>query len=109
MTPIKLSLPILGQPNPNEPKEVHLVGRYALGVTWADNHGSIYPFDRLRLDDPALEHPEEVTLTPEMGWPRDIAKLPEGLRVTWMDGHQSLYPYPELRARCRCAGCTGGH
>lgn len=109
MTPIKLNLPILGQPNPNEPKDVHLVGRYALGVTWADNHSSIYPFERLRLDDPALKDQGEVALTQEMAWPRDIAKLPEGLRVTWTDGHQSLYPYPELRGLCRCAGCTGGH
>jgi DUF971 family protein len=109
MTPIKLNLPILGQPNPNEPKDVHLVGRYALGVTWADSHSSIYPFDRLRLDDPARADKAEITLTQEMSWPRDITRLPDGLRVTWMDGHQSLYPYPELRARCRCAGCTGGH
>ena len=34
MTIKGLRLPILGQPNPNEPKDVHLVGRYALGVTW---------------------------------------------------------------------------
>lgn len=109
MSPIKLNLPILGQPNPSEPKDVHLVGRYALGVTWADNHSSIYPFDRLRLDDPALRGQGEVKLTEAMSWPRDIKKLPEGLRVTWTDGQQSLYPYPELRALCRCAGCTGGH
>jgi DUF971 family protein len=104
----KTPLPILGQPNPDEPKDVHLVGRYALGVTWADDHGSIYPFDRLRRDDPAAgaaagELPEAAR------WPQDIKKLPEGLRVTWADGHQSLYAYAGLRALCRCAGCTGGH
>src|SRR6266542_3038386 len=106
---IKINLPILGQPNPHEPKDVHPVGRYALGVTWADDHSSIYPFDRLRLDDPALAEPHDAELTPAMSWPRDIKKLPEGLRVTWTDGHQSLYPYGGLRALCRCAGCTGGH
>ena len=109
MTPIKLNLPILGQPNPSEPKDVHLVGRYALGVTWADDHSSIYPFERLRLDDRALRDQADVTLTEAMSWPRDIKRLPDGLRVTWTDGHQSLYPYPELRGLCRCAGCTGGH
>ena len=109
MTPIKLSLPILGQPNPNEPKDVHLVGRYALGVTWGDAHSSIYPFDRLRLDDPARRDEPDAELTREMSWPRDIKRLPEGLRVTWTDGVQSLYPYAELRGLCRCAGCTGGH
>ncbi len=109
MSPIKLSLPILGQPNPSEPKDIHLVGRYALGVTWADDHSSIYPFDRLRLDDPVHKAQTDVALTQAMSWPEDIKKLPEGLRVTWTDGHQSLYPYAELRALCRCAGCTGGH
>jgi len=109
MTIKGLFLPILGQPNPNEPTDIHLVGRYALGVTWADGHSSIYPFDRLRLDDPAAEGGPEVGLTEGMSWPRDIKKLPEGLRVTWTDGRQSLYPFPELRALCKCAGCTGGH
>lgn len=106
---IKINLPILGQPNPDEPKDVHLVGRYAVGVTWADDHSSIYPFERLRLDDPA--HPIEpgTALTQAMGWPKDIKKQPDGLRVTWSDGHESLYPFRALRALCRCAGCTGGH
>jgi DUF971 family protein len=105
----RLLLPILGQPDPNQPRDVHLVGRYAVGVTWADNHGSIYPFDRLRRDDPARELSPDAPLTEAMTWPRAIKKLAEGLRVTWSDGHESLYPYPELRARCGCAGCTGGH
>ena len=109
MTPIKLSLPILGQPNPSEPKDVHLVGRYALGVTWADDHSSIYPFDRLRLDDPARGAEHDVELTQAMTWPRDIKRLSDSLRVTWTDGQQSLYPYALLRSLCRCAGCTGGH
>jgi DUF971 family protein len=103
-----LRLPIVGQPNPNEPKDVHLVGRYAVGVTWADDHSSIYPFDQLRLAD-ATGAADPAALTQAMTWPRDIKKLPDGLRVTWTDGHQSLYPYAELRAACRCAGCTGGH
>lgn len=106
---IKGSLPILGQPNPGEPKDIHLVGRYALGIAWADGHSSIYPFDRLRLDDPGVRDQPEAPLTEAMAWPRDIKKLPGTLRVTWSDGHESLYPYPALRALCKCAGCTGGH
>lgn len=109
MIPIKINLPIVGQPNPSEPKDIHLVGRYALGVTWADDHSSIYPFDRLRLDDPALEGEPAPVLTDVMMWPRDIKKLPDVLRITWTDGGQSLYPYALLRGLCRCAGCTGGH
>jgi DUF971 family protein len=104
---IKRLLPIVGQPDPSRPADVHLVGRYALGVRWADDHSSIFPFERLRRDDPAGGG--EGPVTEAMTWPRDIKRLPEGLRVTWSDGHASEYPYPELRARCRCAACTGGH
>jgi DUF971 family protein len=106
---VKGFLPIVGQPSPSEVKDLHLVGRYALGVTWGDGHGSIYPFDRLRLDDPASAEAASEPLTTEMQWPRDIKRMPEGLAVTWLDGHRSLYPYAALRALCRCAGCTGGH
>jgi len=105
----KLLLPLLGQPDPNTPKDVHLVGRYAVGITWGDEHGSIYPFERLRRDCPCGACASLNTLTQTMAWPTDIKRIPEGLRVTWADGHTSLYPYPDLRALCRCAGCTGGH
>jgi DUF971 family protein len=105
----KLTLPIVGQPDPNVPSDVHLVGRYAVGVTWADGHGSIYPFDRLRRACPCGACAELEQLTAAMGWPRDIQKQPAGLRVTWTDAHESFYPYRELRAACQCAACTGGH
>jgi DUF971 family protein len=105
----KLSIPILGQGDPNRPKDIHLVGRYALGVDWTDGHGSIYPFEVLRrgcacgvcatLDAP----PAAAT------WPAELKKLDEGLRVMWTDGHESLLPWVDLRATCRCASCTGGH
>src|SRR6266545_4181476 len=98
---IKINLPILGQPSPDEPKDVHLVGRYAVGVTWADDHSSIYPFERLRLDDPTRTDEALESLTELMRWPRDITKR--------SDGHESVYAFPALRALCRCAGCTGGH
>ncbi|PYM19542.1 MAG: hypothetical protein DMD81_03545 [Candidatus Rokuibacteriota bacterium] len=104
----KLKLPLLGQPDPNVPKDVHMVGRYALGVDWADTHGSIYPFERLRQDCPCGTC-AEASVTPAMAWPAEIARTPGGLRVVWSDRHESLYPYAELRALCRCAGCTGGH
>ncbi|MBI3634703.1 MAG: DUF971 domain-containing protein [Candidatus Rokubacteria bacterium] len=105
----KLLLPLLGQPDPNVPKDVHLVGRYALGVTWGDEHGSIYPFERLRRACPCGACAIAVTLPAEAQWPRDIKKAPEALRVTWTDAHASVYPYAELRSTCMCAGCTGGH
>ncbi len=105
----KLTLPIVGQPDPNTPTDVHLVGRYAVGVTWADGHGSIYPFEKLRRDCICGRCATLDRVPPTATWPRDIRKATDGLRVTWSDEHESVYPYSELRALCRCAGCTGGH
>jgi DUF971 family protein len=102
----KLTLPLLGQPDPNVPKDVHLVGRYAVGITWGDGHGSIYPFDRLRQECPCGHCAMRADAA---SWPTEITRTPQGLRVVWTDGHESLYPYAELRSGCRCAGCTGGH
>jgi DUF971 family protein len=105
----KLRLPLLGQPDPNVPKDVHLVGRYAVGVTWADDHGSIYPFERLRRDCPCGSCAGLEIVAPAAGWPTEITRTDGGLRLVWADAHESLYPYVDLRALCRCAGCTGGH
>lgn len=102
-------LPLLGQPDPDVPRDVHLVGRYAVGVTWGDGHGSIFPFDRLRRDCPCGACAGLGPLSPAMAWPTEIKRAPAGLTVRWSDGHASLYPYAALRARCRCATCTGGH
>jgi prepilin-type processing-associated H-X9-DG protein len=102
-------LPILGQPDPRVPKDVHLVGRYALGVDWADGHGSIYPFDALRRACPCGACASLAALDAAMAWPREFRRLPEGLTVGWADGHASHYPWDALRAGCRCAACTGGH
>jgi DUF971 family protein len=105
----KRTLPILGQPDPSTPKDIHLVGRYALGVTWADDHGSIYPFDRLRGDCPCGGCARAEGGPPAAAWPQEITRTPDGLRVLWTDAHVSLFPYPALRGLCRCAACTGGH
>jgi DUF971 family protein len=102
-------LRILGQPDPDVPGDIHLVGRYAIGVTWADQHGSIYPFEALRLDCPCGACGALEGATGTAAWPQEITRTPGGLRVVWADGHPSLYPYAGLRAHCRCAGCTGGH
>ena len=102
----KILLPLLGQPDPNVPKDVHLVGRYAVGVTWADDHGSIFPFDRLRLACPCGVCSGAAPTRP---WPQEITRTPAGLQVRWTDAHESLWPYADLRALCQCAACTGGH
>jgi DUF971 family protein len=104
----KLSIPILGQGDPNRPKDVHLVGRYALGVDWTDGHGSIYPFEHLRAACPCGACGDAAAVATAI-WPREIRKAETALHITWADGHESLLPYPELRAGCRCASCTGAH
>lgn len=104
----KIFLPLLGQPDPAAPKRVHLVGRYALGVDWADDHGSIFPFEPLRRRC-ACGGCAAGALPPGAAWPEEINRAPDGLVVRWSDGHESRYPYSGLRAACRCAACTGGH
>lgn len=105
----KASLPIFGQPDPNRPSEVHWVGHYALGVTWADSHGSIYPFEQLRRGCGCGDCAALPDVSRQMAWPRELERTDEGLRLVWSDGHASVYRYADLRALCRCAGCTGGH
>jgi hypothetical protein len=119
----KLSIPILGQGDPNRPKDIHLVGRYALGIDWTDGHGSIYPFEFLRracpcsacaeLEGkgetlPGLPRPVEAPPATAL-WPSELKKLDGGLRVVWADAHESFMPWADLRASCRCASCTGAH
>jgi DUF971 family protein len=105
----KLSIPILGQGDPNRPKDIHLVGRYALGVDWADGHGSIYPFEFLRRACPCGACAGLEAAPAPATWPSELKKLDTGLRVAWADAHVSLLDWVSLRASCRCAGCTGGH
>jgi DUF971 family protein len=93
-------LPLVGA-DPNRPEAVSLVGRYALGVTWQDRHGSIYPFDRLRAACPCGACPAA-----EVAWPTEIRREAAALRIAWHDGHESLLPYGDLRRQCLCAQCT---
>jgi DUF971 family protein len=105
----KVLLPLLGQPDPNTPRDVHLVGRYAVGITWADGHGSILPFEQLRRACSCGACAGLPSLTPAMAWPAEITRAEGALRVTWADAHRSLHPYADLRAGCPCAACKGGH
>ncbi len=93
-------LPLVGA-DPNRPGAVSLVGRYALGVTWQDGHGSIYPFPLLRAACPC------GACAPESeAWPTEIRRETGVLRVVWQDGHDSALPYADLRGQCPCAQCT---
>jgi DUF971 family protein len=92
-------LPLAGA-DPSRPREVSLVGRYALGVTWSDGHGSIYPFEALRSACPCGGCPP-----PAPAWPAEIRREPTALRVRWQDGHETVLAHRDLRGRCPCALC----
>jgi len=103
-------LPLLG-PDPNTPRDVHLVGRYALGVEWQDGHSSIFPFDDLRAACPcgpcrAQAAEPAPTLTEPHTWPVEIKKEGRGLHIRWEDGHVTTFDGADLRPICRCASCT---
>jgi DUF971 family protein len=93
-------LPLVGA-DPNRPSAVSLVGRYALGVTWQDGHGSIYPFATLRGACPC-----GACAPAEDAWPTEIRREAATLRVVWQDGHDSAVPYGDLRRQCLCAQCS---
>ncbi len=111
MSASKGLLPIIG-PDPNAPRDVHLVGRYALGVDWQDGHSSIFPFDLLREACPceACRAPTAAAGPPSeaQSWPVEIKKAGTGLRIRWQDDHVSSFGGRDLRERCRCASCTTG-
>ena len=93
-------LPLVGA-DPNRPSAVSLVGRDALGVTGQDGHGSIYPFELLRLACPCGACPPVPA-----AWPTEIRREEGALRVMWQDGHESMLPYGALRGVCPCAQCA---
>jgi len=46
-----VQMPNYAEPRFERSRQIHsmeLIGNYALGMTWADGHKSIYAFDRLR-------------------------------------------------------------
>jgi ATP-binding protein involved in chromosome partitioning len=100
-------LPILGR-DPNTPKGIRLVGRYALGVDWEDGHGSIYPFEALRqaCGCTACQAAPSPSAT---SWPVEIKREAPGLRIRWQDGHETTFGGRELRLLCRCAACAKIH
>jgi DUF971 family protein len=107
--PKSRKLPLIG-PDPSAPRDVHLVGRYAIGVDWQDGHSSIYPFEFLRsgCPCPACRAAAETAapITEAGSWPVEIKKEGSGLRIGWQDGHATRLDGAALRALCRCASCA---
>lgn len=107
MSPPGPRLPLLGR-DPNAPRDVRLVGRYAIGVDWQDDHASIYPFEFLRAACPCESCAGRLAapLGDAEIWPVEIRKAGTGLWIRWQDQHETTLGGPELRRLCRCAACT---
>jgi DUF971 family protein len=90
---------------------VKAVGRYAIGVDWADRHDSIIPFRTLRRACPCescLTLPADASLPAEAEQVRDVQLLgEESMFIRWGDGHESVLLCEEVRDLCRCARCVG--
>ena len=90
-------------------KTLKEVGRYAVGITWADGHESILPYRDVRAHCPcdacrAAPHAPGAAAQQLT----ELQRLGEGtLFFRWADGHESLLVAEELRALCRCAYCAG--
>lgn len=90
-------------------KTLKEVGRYAVGIEWADGHQSILPYRELRLHCPCDvcaartgDVAEAALQVVEMRRIGDVTLL-----FRWADGHETLLVGDELRALCRCAHCAG--
>lgn len=84
------------------------VGRYAVGIEWADRHESILPYRELRAACPCAECRAAEPEPPDRVEPTDVQRLGDAtLFFRWSDGHETLLAGDELRALCRCAYCAG--
>jgi DUF971 family protein len=90
-------------------KGLNEVGRYAIGVLWADGHDSIYPLENLRRACPCNACRGRVDgEVPEASRRiRQLSRMGDtGMFLGWADGHETLYTTAQLRALCRCAHCV---
>ena len=86
----------------------------ALGITWADGHESVIPYQMLRDKCPcarcrdmreAGKKPLSMTLTTKLdGWKR-LGNY--ALHFSWGDSHsEGIFAYDFLRGMCGCGTCT---
>jgi DUF971 family protein len=94
----------------NRIKTLKEIGRYAVGIDWADGHESILPYRELRLHCPCDACSERTAdaLGADAQQLADMRRIGDAtLLFRWGDGHETLLVADELRALCRCAYCAG--
>jgi DUF971 family protein len=85
------------------------VGRYAIGIQWADGHDSIFPLENLRRFCPCnmCGGAAEGEIPAAGQRLLQLARLGDAaVYLGWLDGHDTLYTTAQLRAICRCALCV---
>jgi DUF971 family protein len=91
-------------------KGLNEVGRYAVGVQWADGHDSIYPLDTLRAQCPCRDCEAQRDGKAPAADSRRMLKLSrmgeQGIFMRWGDAHETVYSTRQLRELCRCARCA---
>jgi DUF971 family protein len=96
---------------PPSMKTLKEVGRYAVGIDWADGHESILPYRDLRRAcpcDACRNLTADTPLPPDALQPAGFQRLGDlTLFFRWRDGHETLLVADELRRLCRCAYCAG--
>jgi len=91
-------------------KELHEVGRYAVGVQWIDGHDSIFPLESLRRGCPCDACKGNVTgeVPPASQRLAQFSRLGDAaVFIGWVDGHETIYTTRQMRDLCRCAYCVG--
>lgn len=84
------------------------VGRYAIGIQWADGHDSIFPLENLRRGCPCntCDGAVEGEIPAAAQRLLHLSRLGEtAVYLEWIDGHETLYTTAQLRQICRCALC----
>jgi DUF971 family protein len=91
-------------------KELHEVGRYAVGVQWVDGHDSIFPLENLRRGCrcDACNGGVSGEIPPASQRLAQFSRLGDvAVFIGWVDGHETIYTMRQLRDLCRCAHCVG--
>jgi DUF971 family protein len=101
-------MPVLKPKHPKI-KDLHEVGRYAVGVQWMDGHDSILPLQNLRRNCPCdtCKGRAAGEISEGAARMRQFSRLgDQAVFIGWSDGHETLYTTRELRELCRCAYCV---
>ena len=103
-------MPLVKSKTPPQIRGLNEVGRYAVGVKWADGHESIYPLENLRRYCPcnACGGRVDGEIPPASQRLMQLSRLGEAaVFLAWADRHDTPYTMVQLRELCRCAFCAG--